>query len=131
LICDEDCLKIKIVDFGSSCKVNEQVYTYVQSRFYRAPEVVLRIPYTGKVDIWSLGCIVAELFSGDPIFPASSEQELLEFMMEIKGIPSQQLLKLSRKASEYFDDDGSPFLIDDQVKGILRVPDTKPLAFAV
>lgn len=49
------------------------MYSYVQSRFYRAPEVVLRIPYSPKVDIWSLGCIVAELFTGEPLFPGNSE----------------------------------------------------------
>lgn len=87
LICDAEAQKLKIVDFGSGCKTDQQVYTYVQSRFYRAPEVVLRIPYTTKVDIWSLGCIVAELFTGEPLFPGNNEQELLEYIMEVKGIP--------------------------------------------
>jgi serine/threonine protein kinase len=49
------------------------MYTYVQSRFYRAPEVILRIPYNTKVDMWSLGCIVAELFTGEPLFPGKNE----------------------------------------------------------
>ncbi len=88
LICDSVCKKIKIVDFGVSTKIDEQIYTYVQSRFYRAPEVILRIPYTTKVDIWSLGCIIAELFTGEPLFPANSEQELLEYIMELKGCPT-------------------------------------------
>jgi dual specificity tyrosine-phosphorylation-regulated kinase 2/3/4 len=52
---------------------NEQVYTYVQSRYYRAPEVILRIPYSEKVDIWSLGCILAELYTGEPLFPGNNE----------------------------------------------------------
>jgi serine/threonine protein kinase len=42
--------------------------------------------------MWSLGCIVAELFTGEPLFPGSNEQELLEFMMELKGIPSEELI---------------------------------------
>lgn len=73
LICDAEAQNIKIVDFGSGCKTKEQMYTYVQSRFYRSPEVVLRIPYTTKVDIWSLGCIIAELFTGEPLFPGNNE----------------------------------------------------------
>ena len=73
LICDQQAEKLKIVDFGSGCKTSEQIYTYVQSRFYRAPEVVLRIPYSTKVDIWSLGCIVAELYTGEPLFPGNNE----------------------------------------------------------
>lgn len=67
--------QLKVVDFGSGCLTNEQVYTYVQSRYYRAPEVILRIPYSEKVDMWSLGCILAELFTGEPLFPGNNEQE--------------------------------------------------------
>ena len=65
--------KLKVVDFGSGCLVHEQVFTYVQSRYYRAPEVILRIPYTEKVDIWSLGCVLAELFTGEPLLPGNNE----------------------------------------------------------
>jgi dual specificity tyrosine-phosphorylation-regulated kinase 2/3/4 len=65
--------KVKLCDFGSGCFTKDQVYTYVQSRFYRAPEVVLRIAYSPKVDVWSLGCIVFELFTGQPLFPGQNE----------------------------------------------------------
>ena len=47
----------------------------MQSRFYRAPEVILRLKYTEKVDIWSLGCILVELYTGEPLFPGNNEQE--------------------------------------------------------
>jgi len=40
------------------------VYTYIQSRFYRAPEIILGIPYTPAIDMWSFGCILVELFTG-------------------------------------------------------------------
>ena len=79
LLCDENALKLKVVDFGSGCLASEQVYTYVQSRFYRSPEVILRVPYSPKVDIWSLGCILAELYTGEPLFPGNNEQEQLEY----------------------------------------------------
>jgi len=46
---------IKVIDFGSSCYVNQQVYTYIQSRFYRAPEVILGAHYGLPIDIWSFG----------------------------------------------------------------------------
>jgi len=75
LLKDEACRTLKLVDYGSGCFRGEQVYTYVQSRFYRAPEVILRIPYTEKVDIWSFGCILAELYTGEPLFPGNNEQE--------------------------------------------------------
>jgi dual specificity tyrosine-phosphorylation-regulated kinase 2/3/4 len=66
---------IKVIDFGSSCFSNERIYTYIQSRFYRAPEIILGIPYTTAIDMWSFGCILAELYTGFPLFPGESEME--------------------------------------------------------
>lgn len=54
---------------GSSCYVNKTLYTYIQSRYYRAPEIILGIDYSTAIDMWSFGCILAELFSGMPLFP--------------------------------------------------------------
>lgn len=61
-----------MIDLGSSCYESKQMYTYIQSRFYRAPEVILGIKYTSAIDIWSLGCILAEFWTGYPIFPGES-----------------------------------------------------------
>ena len=63
---------VKVIDFGSSCFMNKRVYTYIQSRFYRAPEIILGIPYTNGIDIWSLGCILAEHYTGYPLFPVEN-----------------------------------------------------------
>ena len=60
---------IKVIDFGSSCFENQRVYTYIQSRFYRAPEVILGAKYGMPIDMWSLGCILAELVTGYPLLP--------------------------------------------------------------
>lgn len=57
--------EIKIIDLGSSCFVTDNLCLYVQSRSYRAPEVILGLPYDQKIDLWSLGCILAELCSGE------------------------------------------------------------------
>lgn len=57
-----------MIDFGSSCFTTDQLSSYVQSRSYRAPEVILGLPYGQKVDVWSLGCILAELLSGFVLF---------------------------------------------------------------
>ena len=47
--------EIKVIDFGSSCFTKDHLSSYVQSRSYRAPEVILGLPYDQKIDIWSLG----------------------------------------------------------------------------
>ena len=55
---------IKIIDFGTSMFSHEATYMYIQSRFYRAPEVILGAPYDYSIDMWSLGCLLAELHLG-------------------------------------------------------------------
>ena len=78
-----------------------------------------------------MGCIIAELFTGEPLFPGNSEQELLEYMMETLGVPPDDFISRSRKRDYYFDTDFSPFLIEDPNLGILRIPDARPLSEAV
>lgn len=63
---------MKVIDLGSSCFTTDHLSSYVQSRSYRAPEVILGILYNQKVDIWSLGCILAELVSGSVLFQVTS-----------------------------------------------------------
>ena len=55
--------------------MGQRIYTYIQSRFYRAPEIILGVPYTTAIDMWSFGAIIAELFTGFPLFPGESEFE--------------------------------------------------------
>lgn len=68
---------IKVIDFGSSCYLTDKLSTYIQSRSYRAPEVVLGLPYGPKIDVWSLGCILTELLTGKVLFPNESVQTML------------------------------------------------------
>jgi len=93
---------VKIIDFGSSSSFGMNTFTYVQSRFYRAPEVVLGLQYDHQVDMWSLGCIVAELFCGRPIFPGLDENELLEFHILMCGNPPQHMIDKGNKKSKFF-----------------------------
>ena len=67
--------EIKLIDFGSSCFEQERYYTYIQSRFYRAPEIMLGIPYTTAIDMWSLGCIIYECIVGIPLFTGENERD--------------------------------------------------------
>ena len=99
---------IKVIDFGSSCFVDRRVYTYIQSRFYRAPEIILGIPYTNSIDVWSLGCILVELQTGYPLFPGESEDEQIVCIMEVLGLPPKALIKQATRAQKFFDADNSP-----------------------
>ena len=66
--------KVKVIDYGNAYPHHDQRCSYVQSRAYRAPEVVLGLPYSPKVDMWSLGCILMELFTGKLLFDNRSVQ---------------------------------------------------------
>lgn len=119
-------LELKIIDFGSGCFENKSVYTYIQSRFYRSPEVMLGIPYTSAIDMWSLGCILVELYLGRPVFPAKDEEDLMSRIVEVIGAPpSQVMIKASRKAF-FFDSSGTPFMKPD-AKGKIREVGGRPL----
>eukprot|EP00656_Telonema_subtile_P026502 TRINITY_DN2847_c0_g1_i1.p1 TRINITY_DN2847_c0_g1~~TRINITY_DN2847_c0_g1_i1.p1 ORF type:complete len:932 (-),score=197.22 TRINITY_DN2847_c0_g1_i1:132-2927(-) len=92
--------QIKLVDFGSSCYAGRTVYTYIQSRFYRSPEVVLGHAYTALIDIWSLGCIAMELLLGLPLYSASCEFDLLLRIASMHGKLDPQLLHSAKPTKQ-------------------------------
>ncbi|KAL2020345.1 hypothetical protein VTK56DRAFT_8474 [Thermocarpiscus australiensis] len=94
---------IKIIDFGSACDERQTVYTYIQSRFYRSPEVLLGLPYSSAIDMWSLGCIVVELFLGLPLFPGSSEYNQVARIVEMLGNPPNWMIEMGKQAGEFFE----------------------------
>ncbi|XP_016416800.1 homeodomain-interacting protein kinase 3-like [Sinocyclocheilus rhinocerous] len=66
--------RVKVIDFGSASHVSKAVCsTYLQSRYYRAPEIILGLPFWEAIDMWSLGCVIAELFLGWPLYPGALE----------------------------------------------------------
>ncbi|XP_015428148.1 PREDICTED: homeodomain-interacting protein kinase 2 [Myotis davidii] len=68
--------RVKVIDFGSASHVSKAVCsTYLQSRYYRAPEIILGLPFCEAIDMWSLGCVIAELFLGWPLYPGASEYD--------------------------------------------------------
>ena len=97
---------LKLIDFGSACAEGRTVYSYIQSRFYRAPEVVLGVPYGASIDMWSLGCVAAELFLGLPLFPGASEYNLMQRVTEALGPPPDTLLASAKNAGRFFKREG-------------------------
>ncbi|XP_044852953.1 dual specificity tyrosine-phosphorylation-regulated kinase 4 isoform X3 [Mauremys mutica] len=118
---------VKVIDFGSSCYEHQRVYTYVQSRFYRSPEVILGHPYATPIDMWSLGCIMAELYTGYPLFPGENEVEQLACIMEILGLPPADFIQTASRRRTFFDSRGFPRTITNS-RGKKRHPDSKDLS---
>ncbi|KAG1225672.1 hypothetical protein G6F35_003290 [Rhizopus arrhizus] len=99
---------LKVIDFGSACHEAQTTYTYIQSRFYRSPEVLLGLPYTSAIDMWSLGCIAAELFLGLPLFPGNSEYNQLSRIVEMLGTPPNYMVEVGKNSHRYFDREITP-----------------------
>ncbi|KAF8635188.1 hypothetical protein AX17_003964 [Amanita inopinata Kibby_2008] len=95
--------QIKVIDFGSACHERQTVYTYIQSRFYRSPEVLLGMSYTAAIDMWSLGCIAIELFLGLPLFPGTSEYNQLTRIIDMLGMPPLSMLNTGKQVHQFFD----------------------------
>lgn len=93
----------KVIDFGSACFENNQMYCYIQSRFYRSPEVILRhSKYTCMVDMWSLGCLAAELFLGLPLYPGVSDYDMLRRICDSVGTPGHHFLMQCKLSDQFF-----------------------------
>nr|XP_039274690.1 dual specificity tyrosine-phosphorylation-regulated kinase 2-like isoform X1 [Styela clava] len=121
---------IKVIDFGSSCYEHQRVYTYIQSRFYRSPEVILGHQYSMAIDMWSFGCILSELYTGYPLFPGENEVEQLACIMEVNGLPPNEFIETAHRRRLFFDSKGNPRCITNS-KGRKRKPNTKDLSTAV
>jgi serine/threonine protein kinase len=93
---------VKLIDFGSSCFKTDHLTSYIQSRSYRAPEVMLGLPYDAKIDIWSFGCIVSELFTGRVLFQNDSVPSLLARVIGILGTFPESMLLHGRDVPRYW-----------------------------
>jgi len=117
---------LKVVDLGSGGQDEGNINTYIQSRFYRAPDVVLGLPVTVKIDMWSFGCVLAELFMGTPLFVSENEQELILYIVELRGPPPLRLLKKATRMKEFFDCEGKAIGVPNS-RGISRKNSTRTL----
>lgn len=86
ILVNESNLNLKLCDFGSASSINENEITpYLISRFYRAPEIILGIPYDYGIDMWSTGCTIYELYTGKILFSGKNNNQMLKFFMDLKG----------------------------------------------
>jgi len=94
--------EVKLIDFGSSCFTTDYLSTYIQSRSYRAPEVSLGHPYDSRIDIWSLGAVAAEMYTGYVLFQNDSIATMLGRIVGILGPYPTHILENSRESHKYF-----------------------------
>ncbi|XP_015253160.1 PREDICTED: homeodomain-interacting protein kinase 1-like isoform X3 [Cyprinodon variegatus] len=95
--------RVKVIDFGSASHVSKAVCsTYLQSRYYRAPEIILGLPFCEAIDMWSLGCVIAELFLGWPLYPGASEYDQIRYISQTQGLPAEYLLSAGTKTNRFF-----------------------------
>uniref|UniRef100_A0A672SLX6 Mitogen-activated protein kinase 14 n=1 Tax=Sinocyclocheilus grahami TaxID=75366 RepID=A0A672SLX6_SINGR len=102
LAVNEDC-ELKILDFGLARLTDDEMTGYVATRWYRAPEIMLNwMHYNMTVDIWSVGCIMAELLTGRTLFPGTDHIDQLKLILMLVGTPEPELLtKISSESVSF------------------------------
>ncbi|KAK6617230.1 Mitogen-activated protein kinase 14B [Polyplax serrata] len=100
---NEDC-ELKILDFGLARPTENEMTGYVATRWYRAPEIMLNwMHYNQTVDIWSVGCIMAELLTGRTLFPGTDHIHQLNLIMEVLGTPNAEFIrKISSESAKNY-----------------------------
>lgn len=95
--------RVKVIDFGSASHRSKAVTnTYLQSRYYRAPEIILGLPFRESIDMWSLGCVIAELFLGWPLYPGASEYDQIRYITQTQGVPPDFMLNKGVKTNRFY-----------------------------
>ncbi|KAK9527472.1 hypothetical protein VZT92_014032 [Zoarces viviparus] len=98
--------RVKVIDFGLASDVSAaKLGSYLQSRPYRSPEMILGLPFTEVIDMWSLGIIAATLYLGFFPFPGSSNYDMMRYIVEALGQPPNTMLTLGSKTGLYFQQD--------------------------
>lgn len=87
------CTDIRLIDFGSATFDHEHHSTIVSTRHYRAPEVILEMGWSQPCDVWSIGCIMFELYVGTTLFQTHDNREHLAMMERILGTIPYRMAK--------------------------------------
>ncbi|KAL2860406.1 kinase-like protein [Aspergillus pseudodeflectus] len=105
LLVNEQRNILKVCDLGSASPASDNEITpYLVSRFYRAPEIILGIPYDYAIDMWSIGCTLFELYTGKILFTGRNNNQMLKSIMECRGKYPPKLLRRGSLAHLHFDD---------------------------
>ncbi len=117
---------LKICDLGTAidrsdaATAHTEITPYLVSRFYRAPEIILGMPYDYAIDMWSIGCTLYELYTGKILFAGDSNNQMLKAIMEIRGKFSAKLYKRGEMSHLHFDEAGN-FISAERDKALGKV----------
>ncbi|OBU01608.1 U4/U6 small nuclear ribonucleoprotein prp4 [Pseudogymnoascus verrucosus] len=129
ILVTENRSMLKICDLGSASDASDNEITpYLVSRFYRAPEIILGMPYDFAIDIWSVGCTLYELYTGKILFVGRSNNQMLRSIMECRGKFTTKMLRKAQFAHMHFDEQTNFLSVEqDKLSGRDTVK-TLPLA---
>ncbi|KAI0404378.1 kinase-like domain-containing protein [Xylaria palmicola] len=105
------------IDRSDAATAHTEITPYLVSRFYRAPEIILGMPYDYAIDMWSIGCTLYELYTGKILFAGDSNNQMLKAIIEIRGKFSAKLYKRGELYRLHFDEVGS-FISIEQDKAL-------------
>ncbi|KAI9569204.1 kinase-like domain-containing protein, partial [Boletus coccyginus] len=107
ILVNEKKTLLKLCDLGSASDASENDITpYLISHFYRAPKIILEVPYDPALDVWSIGCMLYKLYTGKILFLVCSNNQMLLHMMELKGRFNTKMIKKAKFGDMYFDKQG-------------------------
>lgn len=125
---------LKICDLGTAidrsdaATAHNEITPYLVSRFYRAPEIILGMPYDYAIDMWSIGCTLYELYTGKILFTGDSNNQMLRAIMEIRGKMSAKMYRRGSLWMMHFDENGN-FVSQERDKILGKVCRILPFAF--
>uniref|UniRef100_A0A3Q4HNW1 Protein kinase domain-containing protein n=1 Tax=Neolamprologus brichardi TaxID=32507 RepID=A0A3Q4HNW1_NEOBR len=123
--------RVKLIDFGVACETSAaKVGSYIQTSPYRSPEIILGLPFTEAIDIWSLGCMAVSLYTGSLLYPGYSEYAILKYITETQGELPEQMLNCGQKTTteQYFQEFGiecDVLMFVEMVKHLLHLDPQK------
>jgi len=110
-----DTFEVVIGDFGLS-KILTKKYIekthFIQTRWYRSPEIIFGIPYNEKIDMWSMGCMIYEIVRGKPLFPASNDLDQIIYIQYILGCPTFEYIDSNSVIKVHYDNRYKPLNIN-------------------
>ena len=106
LPCKDGVAGAKVADFGLALFDGEDLQQYIQAPYYRAPEVTINAKLSTPVDMWSLGCVLAELVTGKPLFAGKATKHHVLQQCRILGLPPKTVLATGVFSLRYFNSAG-------------------------